>query len=119
MVAVDDPDPPQEAKIKTESMAVPPSALPSNALAEAASAWGETSTDELPDDDEETYGEAEDPAYAYARAEASFRRFSKGLHTIMAVRVTNRPKNTEEMKAPSMDQSTVPLSIGHFTSASE
>ena len=100
-------------------MAVPPSALPSNALAEAASAWGETSTDELPDDDEETYGEAEDPAYAYARAEASFRRFSKGLHTIMAVRVTNRPKNTEEMKAPSMDQSTVPLSIGHFTSASE
>ena len=53
MVAVDDPDPPSEAKIKPEYMAVPSSALPSNALAAAASAWGETSTDELPDDNEE------------------------------------------------------------------
>jgi hypothetical protein len=48
-----------------------------------ACTWG-TSTDELPDDHKETYGEAEDPAYAYARAEASFWRFSKGLHTIMS-----------------------------------
>ena len=83
MVAVDDHDPPPEAKIKTESTAAPSSALPGKALAAAASsAWGERSTDELPDDNDETYGEAEEhPAYAYAynRAAASFRRFAKGM----------------------------------------
>ena len=100
MVAVEDPDPSSEAKIKTESMAVPPSAPPSNAWAKAASAWGETSTVELPVENEETYGEAIDPAYAYARAEANFRRFSNGLHTIMAVRLINLPENADEMKAP-------------------
>ena len=94
-------------------MAVPSSALPSNALAAAASAWGETSTDELPDDNEETYGEAEDPAYAYARAEASFRRFSKRLHTIMAVRFINRPRKTENMPAPNTDPSTVVPELAH------
>ena len=113
MVAVDDPDPPPEAKIKQEYMAVPSSALPNNALAAAASAWGETSTDELPDNNEETYGEAEDPAYAYARAEASFRRFSKRLHTIMAVRFINRPRKTENMLAPNTDPSTVVPELAH------
>ena len=113
MVAVDYPDPPSEAKIKPEYMAVPSSALPSNALAAAASAWGETSTDELPDDNEETYGEAEGPAYAYARAEANFRRFATKMHTIMAVRFMNRPRNTEEVPAPNTDRSTVVPELAH------
>ena len=87
MVAVDDPDPPPEAKIKTESTAAPSSALPSVA---AASAWGEKSTDELPDDNDETYGEAEEHhAYAYGRAEASFRRFAKRMLQRDAVRIAN------------------------------
>ena len=87
MVVVDDPDPPPEAKIKTESTAAPSSALPSVA---AASAWGEKSTDELPDDNDETYGEAEEHhAYAYGRAEASFRRFAKRMLQRDAVRIAN------------------------------
>ena len=84
MVAVDDPDPPPEAKIKTESTAAPSSALPSVA---AASAWGEKSTDELPDDNDETYGEAEEHhAYAYGH---SFRRFAKRMLQRDAVRIAN------------------------------
>ena len=76
-------------------------------LVPVRSAIWETSTDELPVENEETYGEAIDPAYAYARAEANFRRFSNGLHTIMAVRLINLPENADEMKAPSTDRSTV------------
>jgi hypothetical protein len=38
-----------------------------------------------PTTDKETYGEAHDPAYAYDRAEANFRRFSKGLEFEEAV----------------------------------
>ena len=91
MVAVADHDPPPEAKIKSKSTAAPSSALPSEALAAAASsAWGERSTDELPDDNDETYGEAEEHhAYAYGRAEASFRRFAKRMLQRDAVRIAN------------------------------
>ncbi len=64
MVAVDHPDPPGEAKIKYEQMGVPPGAPPMKDVAESASTWGATSADELPDDYEETYGEAIEPAYA-------------------------------------------------------
>ena len=92
----------QEQLIKTESTAAPSSALPCKALAAAASsAWGERSTDELPDDNDETYGEAEEhPAYAYAyiRAAASFRRFAKGMQQRDAVRIANvvPPLRTDE-----------------------
>ena len=93
MVAVADHDPPPEAKIKSKSTAATSSALPSEALAAAASsARGETSTDDLPDDNDETYGEAEEhPAYAYAylRAAASVRRFAKGMQQRDAVRIAN------------------------------
>ena len=115
MVSVDDHDPPQEAKIKAESMGVPPSALPINAFAKAASARGETSTDDIPDNYDEAYGEAEDPAYAYARAEDNVRRFSKGLHIFMAVRIINSPKKTEDLPYPSKDQSTVVPELAHKT----
>ena len=103
MVSVEDLDPPEEAKIKSEPKGVPHGAPPKEELAERASEWGETSADKLPDDHEETYGEAADHAYAYNRAKAHFRRFSNGLHTIMAVRIFNRPRKSENMAAPSAD----------------
>ena len=103
MVAVEDLDPPEEAKIKTEPKGVPHGAPPKEELAGRASEWGETSADKLPDDHEETYGEAADHAYAYNRAKAHFRRFSNGMHTIMAVRIFNRPRKSENMAAPSAD----------------
>ena len=64
MVAVEDLDPPEEAKIKTEPMGVHTGAPPKEALAERAGARG-TSADVLP---EEGYGEAEGIAYAFNRA---------------------------------------------------
>ena len=96
MVAVDDLDPPGEAKIKSESTGVPPSAPPKEAFAERADAWG-TSSDVPPED---TYGEAEGNAYAINRARAHFRRFSNGMHMIMAVRTLETPRKTEVMQAP-------------------
>jgi hypothetical protein len=92
MVAVEHPDPPEEAKIKPEEMGVPPGAPPKKDVAERAGSRG-TSADVLP---EEGYGEAEGIAYAVNRAGAHFRRFSAGLHMIMAVRYyESLPRNAE------------------------
>ena len=54
MVSVEDLDPPEEAKIKSEPKGVPHGAPPKEELAERASEWGETSADKLPDDHEES-----------------------------------------------------------------
>jgi hypothetical protein len=98
MVAVDDLDPPEEAKIKTEPMGVHTGAPPKEALAERAGARG-TSADVLP---EEGYGEAEGIAYAFNRAGSLFRRFSAGLHMIMAVRYyESLPRNSEVIEETS------------------
>jgi hypothetical protein len=102
MVAVEDLDPPEEAKIKSEPKGVQASAPPTEALAEEAGARG-TSADVLP---EEGYGEAEGIAYAINnainRAGANFRRFSAGLHMIMAVRYyESLPRNSEVIEETS------------------
>jgi len=100
MVAVEDLDPPEEAKIKSEPMGAHTGAPPKEALAERAGARG-TSADVLP---EEGYGEAEGIAYAVNqnRAGALFRRFSAGLHMIMAVRYyESRPRNAEVIEETS------------------
>ena len=98
MVSVEDLDPPEEAKIKTEPMGVHTGAPPKEALAERAGARG-TSADVLP---EEGYGEAEGIAYAFNRAGSLFRRFSAGLHMIMAVRYyESLPRNSEVIEETS------------------
>jgi len=97
MVAVDDLNPPEEAKIKTEPMGVHTGAPPKEALAERAGARG-TSADVLP---EEGYGEAEGIAYAVNqnRAGARFRRFSAGLHTFSGSPILRVP--TEKFRRSS------------------
>ena len=98
MVAVEDLNPPEEAKIKTEPMGVHTGAPPEEALAERAGARG-TSADVLP---EEGYGEAEGIAYAFNRAGRLFRRFSAGLHMLMAVRYyESLPRNSEVIEETS------------------
>ena len=97
MVAVEDLDPPEEAKIKSEPKGVPASAQPTESLAEGAGARG-TSADVLP----EGYGEAEGIAYAINRAGSLFRRFSAGLHMLMAVRYyESLPRNSEVIEETS------------------
>jgi hypothetical protein len=98
MVAVEDLNPPEEAKIKSEPKGVPASAQPTEALAEEAGARG-TSADVLP---EEGYGDAEGIAYAFNRAGSLFRRFSAGLHMLMAVRYyESLPRNSEVIEETS------------------
>ena len=100
MVAVDDLDPPEEAKIKSEPKGVPASAQPTEALAEEAGARG-TSADVLPEEGY-MYGDAEGIAYAFNRAGSLFRRFSAGLHMLMAVRYyESLPRNSEVIEETS------------------
>ena len=101
MVAVDDSDPPQEAKIKIDIEGMPQRAMSDDALPKGASARG-ASTDAFSDKLEGKPDEDDDGnTYAYAIAGAIFGRFSKGLRIIMAVRTFKYPRNVEAMLAPS------------------
>jgi len=100
MVSVEDLNPPEEAKIKSEPKGVPASAQPTEALAEEAGARG-TSADVLPEEGY-MYGDAEGIAYAFNRAGSLFRRFSAGLHMLMAVRYyESLPRNSEGIEETS------------------
>jgi hypothetical protein len=102
MVAVDDLDPPGEAKIKSESMGVPPSAPPKEAFAEWADAWGTGHWTCIP---KSRTAKRKATSTLFIRARALFRRFSNGLHMIMAVRLHETPRKSEVTQEQTIDVS--------------